>query len=151
MNISPSIHSAAIRALESQRAAYQRYALRVETQRQALSSSHPDRLLDLARDAGAEFEELDAGARELRPKLESARQDTDPMRAAELRHLVEAVRHDAARAESQIRELREELERWRDDFASRLGEMGVELPGHAAARGYGPETQPKPVLIDRKG
>jgi hypothetical protein len=151
MDISPAVHGAAIRALEGQQAAYQRYARRVESQRESLSRRHPDQLLHLARQAGADFEELEQGARDIRPALEAAREDSDPVRASELRHLLEAVHRDAARAEAQIHGLRQELERWRDEFGARLEDMGVELPGQAGSRGYGAEPQPKPVLIDRKG
>lgn len=160
--LDPLAHKAAIDAMEAQRAAYRRYARLVESQHRSLNDGDADRAAAVADDVMSGSEALEAGARELAPLVARARGRAEGGQREEIQRMIEALAHDALKAEQAIRNLSSQLEAWRDATGRQLAEVGIVPDGDGAPapdapdaprRGYGVPNagaQP-PRILDRRG
>lgn len=179
--IDPLAQKAAIDALEAQRAAYQRYARDVETQRQSLGNGDGDRAVAAAAVAANGLDALHEGARAVRPAVDRAAGAAGPDQMRELQQQMDDMMREAHAAESAIHNLTAQLQAWRDAYGRQLSDVGLTpgsvgnssitaatpgtdvVPGVTGAStaalgkaGYGRPGQPsdrRPVssLIDRRG
>ena len=170
-HLDPLALRAAIDALESQRAAYRRYARAMEAQQQTLNDGDGDRASAAAEMAVRGFDELQLGARRLQPLLERVHEAGTPEQLVEMRRHMEGLMREARTAEAAIQNMSVQLEAWRDAYGRQLAELGivpgggdVERPGEGTggdgrgSGGYGPSGAQAwravgavPSLIDRRG
>ena len=168
--LDPIAHRATLDALEAQRAAYQRYARTVETQRAALGDGDGDRAAAVTDAAVRGFDELETGARHVARLVEQVTRSADPETAREMRRQLDQLLTEARAAGTAIQNMTLQLEAWRDAYGRQLAEVGL-TPGGApaaedvdagrayadrAAAGYGRpgragDRAHPPSLIDRKG
>ena len=169
--LDPLAHRAAIQALESQRAAYARYARSMDAHREALGAGDGDRATAAADAAAHGYEALAEGARRLGPVLAGVTGAGSEAEAAEVQRQVEAMVRAAREAEASIHNLTAQLEAWRDAYARQLADLGLTPggeaggapasgapdPAAAASAGYGRDGRgagagrPAPTLLDRRG
>jgi hypothetical protein len=159
--LDPLAHKAAIDAMEAQRAAYRRFARLVETQQQSLNHGDADRAATVADEVTLGSAELEAGARELAPLVAHARGAAGEGQREEIQRTIEALAHDAQKAEQAIRNLSSQLEAWRDATGRQLSELGI-VPDGANDGTPSPDTPrgrygapnanaPVPRILDRRG
>lgn len=126
--LDPLAHRAAIDALEAQRAAYRRYAGTVDEQSRAVGGGDADRAVAASEVAARGFDELDAGARALRPHLDRVREQGSPEQQADVQRRLDTLASDAERAQSAIQNLTAQLDAWRVAYGRELAAVGV-TPG----------------------
>ncbi len=173
--IDPLAQKAAIDALEAQRAAYQRYARDVETQRQSLGDGDGDGATAAAAVAASGFDVLHAGAQTVRPAVDRAARSAGPEQVRDLQDRMDDMMREARAAESAIHNLTAQLQAWREAYGRQLSDIGL-TPGvtggtpnasppdtgaaaatpTAGATGYGRQGRGVdrcvgPSLIDRRG
>ena len=174
--IDPAAHTAAMDALEAQRAAYRRFARAVDGQRATLNDGDGDKATAVTADATRGFSELEEGARRLEPMVREVRDGGSADQLRDMQRRMEALMRDANTAETAIHNLSLQLEAWRDAYGRQLADLGL-VPGSAGEAGEngaapdaagaaetparrGPYVQPgfgrshaasRPTLIDRRG
>lgn len=126
--LDPLAQRAAIDALEAQRAAYQRYARTVEDQSRAVSGGDADRAVAASDVAARGADELEAGARALRPHLDRVRDQGSPEQQADVQRRLVTLSSDAERAQSAIQNLTAQLDAWRVAYGRQLAAAGL-APG----------------------
>ena len=158
--IDPQAQRAAIEALESQRAAYRRFARQAEAQQQPLSNGDIDQVASFTESAGGAVATLHEGAHAARSLANSATDQASEVQLRELERRMEDMMREARNAEVAIRNLTTQLEAWRDAYGRQLSDLGI-TPGASgtsdapdpAARAYGHrrDTSSPPRILDRKG
>lgn len=131
--LDPLSQRAAIDALEAQRAAYRRYARTVEDHSRAVGGGDADRAVAASEIAARGADELEAGARALRPHLDRVREQGSPDQQADVQRQLETLATDADRAQTAIQNLTAQLDAWRVAYGRQLSATGV-TPGSAGAR-----------------
>jgi hypothetical protein len=137
--LDPLAQRAAINALEAQRAAYQRYARTVEDQSRAVSGGDADRAVSASDVAARGADELEAGARALRPHLDRVRDQGSPDQQADVQRRLETLASDAERAQGAIQNLTAQLDAWRVAYGRQLASVGLP-PGGIGQGGDGLEV-----------
>jgi len=163
--IDPLSQRAAIEALESQRAAYRRFAQQAQAQSGSLGTGDVDQVAAFTDGATRDVAALHQGARAVGTLMDAARGGgTSAAELAELERRMDAMMREARDAETAIRNLTTQLEAWRDAFGKQLADLGItpggsttsltssDSPADPAARGYGQRDVTRaPRLLDRKG
>ena len=152
-SIDPLAHRAAIDALEAQRAAYARYARLVEAQQRVLNDGNPDKVVAFTERATRDLVELERGAERLAPLVARATAGLPADGLQDMRLRLDALAHEARRAEAAIRNLTVQLEAWRDALGRQLADAGIVVGGEGAPAPEPPYGRPAiaPRVIDRKG
>lgn len=132
--LDPLAQRAAINALEAQRAAYRRYARTVDDQTSAVASGDADRAASAADTAARGFDELETGARALRPHLDRVRDEGSSDQQSEVRRQLDSLSVDADRAQAAIQNLTAQLDAWRVAYGRQLASVGI-TPGGTAGSG----------------
>jgi hypothetical protein len=147
--LDPLAQRAAIQALETQRAAYARYARGMDGHRAAVAAG--DGGAALAATAAAEdgHRELDEGARRLAPLVEAAHAAGGDADREVLRRQVDAMMAQARAAETVIHNLTQQLEAWHAAYSRQLAETGV-VAGEGGAAG-GDAASGGPASYHRRG
>ncbi len=128
--LDPLAQRAAIDALEAQRAAYRRYARTVDDQSQTVATGDADRAVAAGDVVARGFDELEAGARVLRPHLARVSEQGSPDQQADVQRRLESLTSDADRAQSAIQNLTAQLDAWRLAYGRQLASVGL-TPGGA--------------------
>jgi hypothetical protein len=163
--IDPLSQRSAIDALESQRAAYRRFAQQAQAQSGSLGTGDVDQVAAFTAGATQDMAALHTGARAVGSIMDAARGGgKSTAELAELERRMDAMMREARDAETAIRNLTTQLEAWRDAFGKQLADLGItpggsttsttssDTPVDPAARGYGQRDAVRaPRLLDRKG
>ncbi|HEY0777148.1 MAG TPA: hypothetical protein VGD56_04200, partial [Gemmatirosa sp.] len=93
-----------------------------------------DSAVAAAATAARGFDELDAGAKALRPHLDRVREQGSPDQQADVQRRLATLSSDADRAQSAIQNLTSQLDAWRLAYGRQLAAVGL-TPGSSGGTG----------------